>query len=161
MIGIKLFLNYTTFMMDENTWFQQPSTRPTSVVVVVQSHQSLLIIQRLCEPNIGKWMLPECNVSSYETLKRAAARVVQETAGIIVVRPQLIALFDNPQRNIQRSIAIAFSMKPISTPDSAAPNLHGSKQFAPKWCRICELPMEQMAHDHAKIINSYLAMLRR
>lgn len=79
-------------------------------VLVVQNGQ-LLLIQRLAEPERGKWSIPAGYLDAGEDPQETAVRETAEETGLDVAIEQLIDLFYNPPGQGGASIFILYKAR--------------------------------------------------
>jgi 8-oxo-dGTP diphosphatase len=109
----------------------------------------VLLIQRKCDPYIGRWALPGGFVEMDEDLPDAAARELREETGLTGVHLEQLRAFGAPGRDPRgRCITIAY----IGVIDGGRPTVEAADDAADvRWFDLAGLPA--MAFDHDEIVR--------
>ncbi|MEU3901619.1 NUDIX hydrolase [Streptomyces sp. NPDC045251] len=121
------------------------------VVLFAVGH--VLLIERGWDPYEGCWALPGGHVDAGETSVAAAARELEEEAGIAVPVADLrqVGAFDAPDRDPRgRYVSVAYT---ATLPAPVAPTA-GDDATAARWWPLDALP--DLAFDHADILAAAL-----
>ncbi len=123
----------------------------TSVVPLLPDGRIVLILRR----DSGKWGLPGGIVDWGEDLAAAATRELAEETGLILVSlERLIGVYSHAERDPRfHSVCVALSAQvagEMTTRD--ADEVSDVRAFT-----IDELPIQQLAHDHTRQLEDYLA----
>jgi len=123
--------------------------------VVVNSRGEILLIKRAQNPFAKRWALPGGFLDEDETLEETAAREAFEETNVRVCSPRLIGLFDDPRRDPDQkvTVAYAFRVKGSEKARITDPN----EVLGVRWVHPSKLSEYQLAFDHADIIARYLA----
>ncbi|MFH9016089.1 NUDIX domain-containing protein [Streptomyces sp. NPDC017943] len=122
------------------------------VVLLAAGH--VLLIERGWDPCQGCWALPGGHVDAGETSVVAAARELEEEAGIAVSVADLrqVGAFDAPGRDPRgRYVSVVYT---ATLPAPVAPSA-GDDATAARWWPLTALP--NLAFDHADILAAALA----
>ncbi|MEV7082426.1 NUDIX hydrolase [Streptomyces sp. NPDC093516] len=117
------------------------------VVLLAAGH--VLLIERGWDPFEGRWALPGGHVDVGETSRAAAARELEEEAGITVPADDLrqVGAFDTPGRDPRgRYVSVAYT---ATLPTPVQPTA-GDDATAARWWPLTALP--DLAFDHADIL---------
>ncbi|MFB8247360.1 NUDIX domain-containing protein [Streptomyces sp. NPDC055952] len=123
------------------------------VVLLAAGH--VLLIERGWDPYEGCWALPGGHVDAGETSVVAAARELEEEAGIAVAVADLrqVGAFDAPGRDPRgRYVSVAYTATP---PAPVVPSA-GDDATAARWWPLDALP--DLAFDHADILAAAAAL---
>lgn len=151
-----------------------PYPRPalTADLIALTWHRGalkLLLIQRSAEPFKGQWALPGGFVDEGESPREAAARELNEEAGLSLSADELISLglFAEPGRDPRGwvvSAAMIALLPPLPRDERGAeplPQLRaGDDAREARWWALSELDQLELAFDHQQIIREALAQLR-
>ncbi|MBD2818520.1 NUDIX hydrolase [Streptomyces rochei] len=122
------------------------------VVLFAAGH--VLLIERGWDPYEGYWALPGGHVDTGETSVAAAARELEEEAGIAVPVADLrqVGAFDAPGRDPRgRYVSVAYT----ATLPAPVPPTAGDDATAARWWPLDALP--DLAFDHADILAAAAA----
>ncbi|MFG3390635.1 NUDIX domain-containing protein [Streptomyces rochei] len=125
------------------------------VVLFAAGH--VLLIERGWDPYEGCWALPGGHVDTGETSVAAAARELEEEAGIAVPVADLrqVGAFDAPGRDPRgRYVSVAYT----ATLPAPVPPTAGDDATAARWWPLDALPA--LAFDHADILTAAAAPLK-
>ncbi|MEU4265606.1 NUDIX hydrolase [Streptomyces sp. NPDC025273] len=125
--------------------------------VVLFSAGHVLLIERGWDPFEGYWALPGGHVNVGETSVVAAARELEEEAGIAVPVADLrqVGAFDDPGRDPRgRYVSVAYT----ATLPAPVPPTAGDDARAARWWPLDALP--HLAFDHADILTVATAQLK-
>lgn len=120
----------------------------------------VLLIRRDQEPFKGSWALPGGYMDAGETARAAAARELREEADVDVWATdlRLVGVFDEPGRDPRGDvISLAYSMVIPQLPPPTA----GDDAAVAQWVRIQDIAEDELAFDHAEILNAALRGLPR
>jgi 8-oxo-dGTP diphosphatase len=111
----------------------------------------VLLIQRAREPFAGQWALPGGFVDMEETCGEAAARELQEEAGLSNLIWHELRVFDTPRRDPRgRTISVAYlAIMAAGRPDLAR---SGDDAAAAEWFEVRSLP--PLAFDHVDVVQA-------
>jgi 8-oxo-dGTP diphosphatase len=106
----------------------------------------------------GKWAMPGGFIEQNETCTQAAVREAKEETGYQCKVIKLFDINDNPRRpgeNNRQNISFIYLVKPIK---QVAGFDHEVQEI--KWFDLDKLPpKKQIAFDHAKTIEKYIATI--
>ncbi|MGM0361758.1 NUDIX domain-containing protein [Streptomyces griseoaurantiacus] len=125
--------------------------------VVLLAAGYVLLIERGWDPYEGYWALPGGHVDVGETSVVAAARELEEEAGIAVPVADLrqVGAFDAPGRDPRgRYVSVAYT----ATLPAPVPPTAGDDATAARWWPLDALP--NLAFDHANILAAAAAPLK-
>jgi 8-oxo-dGTP diphosphatase len=126
-----------------------PETIRYTADVVLLAAGHVLLIERGWDPHAGRWALPGGHVDAGETSLSAAARELEEEAGITVSPDDLrqAGVYDAPDRDPRgRYVSVAYT---ATLPTLIQPKA-GDDATAARWWPLTMLP--DLAFDHADII---------
>ena len=137
--------------MPEAYCYPHPRPAVTVDIVLLSSDGAVLLVRRNAEPFQGRWALPGGFVEMDERLADAAARELQEEAGVGGVALRELGVFDDPGRDPRgRTISIAFVGRVAGRPALRS----GTDAAAASWRALDDLPA--LAFDHDQIVRSAL-----
>lgn len=109
-------------------------------------------MERKEEPFAGFWALPGGYLEKGQTTIEAALAEAWQEARMRGRNPQLVGIFDKPERHPQQAISIAWAFED----DGSSPSVGDPKEVgAVEWWPLGALP--RLAFDHTEIIATYLA----
>lgn len=93
-----------------------------AVVVLIEKHDSLLLVKRDIKPHVGRWSFPSGFVDRGEKVEDAAVREVWEETGLDVQIGPLIGLYSHAEDPVVLAVYIAISKRsePIAGPETQA-----------------------------------------
>lgn len=128
---------------------------------VDQMEDSVLLIQRKCEPYKGMWALVGVFVEQDEFIIDAVKREVKEEIGLVLAndQPSFFTYVDTPNRDPrQRTISFVYDI--YITEEEAKSIVGGDDAENPTWFLVRDIIDHkiQLAFDHQEILDEYFAV---
>ncbi len=127
-----------------------------TVDTVVIDGDKILLVKRKYEPFKGKWALPGGRVECGERVEDAALRELKEETGIDAELVTLLSVYSDPDRDPRgHYVTVAF----IAFPKGEKTPKPSTDAEDARWFKLIEIPWNDLAFDHSKIIKDALYML--
>ena len=143
--------------MSETEDYPRPSVTVDLVIfTIAENDLKVLLIRRNGEPFKGHWALPGGFVEIDESLEDAAARELEEEAGVRNVYLEQLYTFGDPNRDPRgRVISVAY----FALVDAEHQKIEAASDASDaKWHSVFKPP--QLAFDHRKILDYAVWRLR-
>ncbi len=126
-----------------------------TVDAVAIRDDKVLLIKRKYEPFKDRWALPGGKVECGERVEDAVLRELKEETGLSGEVYKLVGVYSDPNRDPRgHYVTVAFLVKVKGEPKA------GSDAKEARWFPLEEIPWEDLAFDHAKIIKDALRLVR-
>ena len=124
----------------------------TTVDIIVEHGNKIVLIRRKKEPHKGKLALPGGFVEYEETVEDAAIRETKEETKLDVELTDILGIYSDPKRDPRKhTISSVFITKPIKG------NVKGSDDASEAlWIDVKSIDFKNLAFDHSKILKDYL-----
>ncbi len=129
------------------------------IFTIAENDLKVLLIRRAAEPFKDCWALPGGFVEIDESLEKAAARELQEEAGVTNVYLEQLYTFGEPNRDPRgRTISVAY----FALTDAESQKLHAASDAADaQWHSVFNSKLKsKLAFDHKKILDYAVWRLR-
>lgn len=129
------------------------SRAPIPVVdAIIEKNGKTILIKRNKEPFSGLWAIPGGHVELGETVEESAIREAEEETGLKIKLKEITGVYSDPKRHPgKHTIATVFVAEPIDGELKADTDADEAK-----WFSLNEIPFDNLAFDHAKILRDYL-----
>jgi len=128
-----------------------------TVDTVVFNQDRILLVKRGVDPFRGKWALPGGRVECGERVEDAAIRETKEETGLDVELVTLLSVYSDPNRDPRgHYVTVAFIAKPKGTNQEPKASTDAASA---RWFKLYEIPWNELAFDHERIIKDALHML--
>ncbi len=125
-----------------------------TVDAVAIRDNKILLIKRRYEPFKGKWALPGGKVECGERVEEAVLRELKEETGLDGEIVKLVGVYSDPNRDPRgHYVTVAFLVNVKGEPKA------GSDAKEARWFDIEEIPWDELAFDHEKIIKDALRLV--
>ncbi len=140
--------------------YPRPSVTVDLVIFTIADNDlKVLLIRRAAEPFKDRWALPGGFVEIDESLETAAARELQEEAGVTDVYLEQLYTFGEPQRDPRgRTISVAY----FALTDAAGQRIRAASDAADaQWHSVFSSRLKaKLAFDHKQILEYAVWRLR-
>jgi 8-oxo-dGTP diphosphatase len=129
------------------------------IFTIAENDLKVLLIRRAQEPFKGRWALPGGFVEIDESLEKAAARELNEEAGVTDVYLEQLYTFGDPKRDPRgRVISVAY----FALVDAGRQRIHPASDAAEaEWHSVFDPKLgAKLAFDHKKILEYAVWRLR-
>lgn len=125
----------------------------TATILVINSHNQVLLIKRKRDPQAGWWAMPGGYLDWNETLADCAKRELKEETGLTVNTVELVGLYDALDRDKdgRQNIDHCYVGKVI---EPFTLIKHPDEVEAAVWFDFNQLP-DNIAFDHRQMIEDY------
>ncbi len=129
----------------------------TTVDIIVEHDNKIILIRRKKEPHKGKLALPGGFVEYGERVENAAMRETKEETRLDVELTDILGIYSDPKRDPRKhTISSVFVAKPIKG------NVEGSDDASEAmWIDVRSIDFNNLAFDHSKILKDYLEWKRK
>lgn len=132
-------------------WVEPKKSPKTTVDLIIEKDNKLLLIQRAKEPFKGCLDLIGGFVEYGETAEQAAIREAKEETGLKVKLKEILGVYSNPKRDPRfHTISITFIGESLNK------KLESSYEGEVSWFDIKKIDFKKLGFDHAKILKDYL-----
>ena len=126
-----------------------------TVDAVAIDNDKILLIKRKYEPFKGKWALPGGRVECGERVEEAVLRELKEETGLDGEIVRLVGVYSDPNRDPRgHYVTVVFLVK---VKGELRANTDAEEA---KWFPLSEVPWDDLAFDHAKIIKDALRLVK-
>jgi ADP-ribose pyrophosphatase YjhB (NUDIX family) len=123
-----------------------------TVDVIIENGDEIVLIKHKKDWFKGKWGMPGGHVEYGETVEDAALREAKEETSLDVRLKEILGVYSDPKRDKRGHYVTT-----VFIADYLGGELRGKDDVADaKWFNINNLPYDEMAGDHPKILKDYL-----
>ncbi len=140
--------------------YPRPAVTVDSVIFTLTNDGlAVLLIRRKKAPFRGKWALPGGFVDPHETLEHAAERELEEETALSGVHLEQLQAYGDPGRDPRgHTVSVAFTAFVVA---EAHVVRAGDDATQAAWVALRDGDRENLAFDHARIIDDARAWLRK